>query len=1375
MAALARAHDWESTPLGPLSSWPQSLRTTVSIVLQSHFGMYIAWGPEFTQIYNDGYRPILGSTKHPALGKSTRETFAESWHIIGPMFERVRSGESIGAEDWMLPLDRNGYLEECYFIFSYSPIRDEAGDVGGVLVTASESTQRVLSERRLRTLRDLAARATEVQTPALAWLAARDALAANPADVPFALFYEVAAAGAEAHLVATTGLSPGDPAAPRVVSLEGNEPWPLGRAMRASETLTELGRFGELPSGTWSTPPTTAVVVPIARAGDAQPYGLLVLGVSAGQALNGAYREFHALIASQTAAGLATAHAYEDEKRRAETLAGIIRDKIAFFTDVSHEFRTPLTLLLGPTEEALSSVAGALTGDGLETVHLNGLRLLKLVNALLDYTRIEAGRTQALFEPVDLALTTRDLASTFRSVIENAGMTLTVDCDELPDVVHVDTKMWEKVILNLLSNAFQFTFEGGVAVSLRAIYAGRVELAVSDTGIGIPQDELKNVFNRFYRVPGARSRTHEGSGIGLALTFELVRLLGGTLRVYSTLGEGSTFIVSLPLGTAHVPAAPGVADAVHPTSVEPSLEEALRWIRREPRNAESEPGSEPTTSRPRVLVVEDDADMRDFVRRLLSLRFTVEAVADGKGALAAIKRRVPDLMVCDVVMAQLDGLGLLRVVRADPAISDLKVLLLSARAGEESRVMGLEAGADDYLDKPFAPRELLARVQTQIDLALAQRASKEARARLYNQFMQAPVAISVVVGPELVFELANPRYEALVGRSGFVGKPLREVFRELPADAPVLVMLEDIYRRGIAFTATNYRVSLDRRGDGVLEDGFFHFTCQPLIAADGSVEGLMTVAIDVTPQELARAERDALLEREKQTRAEVDAQRERLHRVLMQAPAMVSLTSGPDHVFELANPRYMRAIGNRQVIGRPIREALPELEGQGLFEMLDDIFATGRRHVVNELPVKLGTRADGRPIEAFFNATYEPMLDHDGRPEGVMTVATDVTEQVLARRRVETLANELRQSELLFRASQDASPIAFSYHRTVYAPDGAPSDFELVYQNAAAERINHVPAGREAAGSSLLETFPGLVGSDLLATYMRVATTGQTEELETFYDGEHFDSWFRVVVLRPTAQLLAFMFEDISARKHADKERERLIDALERSNAELDQFAYVAAHDLKAPLRGVSHLSQWIEADLGEHLTSESRQHMELLRGRIYRLESLIDGILSYSRAGRCESSIESVDVAKLLREVIELLAPPPGATFEIGPGMPTLDTERVPLEQVFMNLVGNALKHAQRDDPCIQISVAGNGDQYEFAIRDNGQGVAVQYHERIWKIFQKLESRDKVEGAGIGLAVVRKIVEVRGGRAWVESTPPAGATFKFTWDRRHQRYPLPG
>ena len=456
-------------------------------------------------------------------------------------------------------------------------------------------------------------------------------------------------------------------------------------------------------------------------------------GVSSRLPLNETYRSFYDLLAAAVTTAVANARAYQEERKRAEALAEIDRAKTAFFSNVSHEFRTPLTLMLGPLEDELAerdSPLPAARRERLETAHRNSLRLLKLVNSLLDFSRIEAGRTQASYESTDLAAYTAELASIFRSAVEKAGLTLVVDCPVLPESVYVDREMWEKIVLNLLSNAFKHTFEGGITVRLRW-FGEYAELAVADTGVGIPKTELPRLFERFHRVKDAKSRTHEGTGIGLALVRELVSLHGGQVCIESDEGKGSTFRVTVKTGAIHIPTdrlGTTRAPASRATRGQAYVEEALHWL----PNAAPDPSASTLLSvaspanesnetrnarRRRVLWADDNADMRDYVQRLLAERYDVIAVPDGRAALSAAQEKHPDLVLTDVMMPGLDGFGLLRELRADARTRTIPVILLSARAGEESAVEGLDAGADDYLAKPFSAQELLARVRTHLEMS----------------------------------------------------------------------------------------------------------------------------------------------------------------------------------------------------------------------------------------------------------------------------------------------------------------------------------------------------------------------------------------------------------------------------------------------------------------------------------------------------------------------------------------------------------------------------------------------------------------------------------------------------------------------------------
>jgi signal transduction histidine kinase len=744
MGGRIRGLDWASTPLGPTAAWPQSLRSAVSILLPSKAQICLFWGADLVKLYNDAYIPVLGQ-KHPGmLGRPAREVWSEIWDILGPLLRGViATGEAFRGVDYPFYLERHGFTEETFFDVSYDPVRDESGKVGGVFCIVSETTGRVLSERRLRTLRDLG-RAREGRSPAEACTLALGALASNPRDVPSVSLYLLDDGGAVAHAVGSVGIPAGGEWSPLDIAL-ADPRWDLATiAQSGRPQVLEAGSAG---AGSVAGPPERTLIHPILRAG--QCAGFVIAGTSRFAALEGDYRDFFDLVAAQIGTAVTQASAYEEERKRAEALAELDRAKTTFFSNISHEFRTPLTLMLGPLEDLLQGTPPGGRVEDRETlavIHRNGRRLLKLVNALLDFW-IQAGRHDARYEPSDLGAVTTELAGVFRSAIEQAGLGFEVRCPAGLPAVYVDRSMWEKIVLNLLSNAFKFTFEGTIAIELTD-HGSSVDLAVRDSGIGIAPTEIDRVFDRFHRVENARARTHEGSGIGLALVQELVRLHGGTVRVESAPGRGSTFAVTLPRGRAHLPDDRIAAEA---TGADRSsgggffVEEALGWLPDadaavdEPTAGAAADG-EAAPRRSRILVVDDNGDMREYVTRLLRSRWDVEAVGDGHAALASLRARPPELVLADVMMPGLDGFALLSAVRADPATRATPVILLSARAGEEARVEGLEAGADDYVTKPFSARELLARVEATLRLRELRDRAESDNARLLEKEQRARAA-----------------------------------------------------------------------------------------------------------------------------------------------------------------------------------------------------------------------------------------------------------------------------------------------------------------------------------------------------------------------------------------------------------------------------------------------------------------------------------------------------------------------------------------------------------------------------------------------------------------------------------------------------------
>jgi PAS domain S-box-containing protein len=796
MGERIRATDWSATPLGLLAEWPQSLKTAVRIMLTSRQPIWIGWGRDLLYLYNDPYKSIIGG-KHPwALGRPTKEVWREIWKEISPLLAQAMGGDQgTYVESQLLIMERSGYPEETYYTYSYSPIPDDAGNPGGIICANTDDTQRVIGERQLALLRELAAAGGESRTLSEVYDNMTRALATNQRDLPFALIYFAEPDGKALSLVGWAPFGHLHSAVPKHVLMNEASPWPLVKVIgdQAVHVLEHLeARFGAaFPPGAWDTGPQQAALIPIPARGKTGRQGVLVAGLNPFRMFEDGYRSFLTLAAGEIAASLANAQAYEEERRRAEALAEIDRAKTLFFSNISHEFRTPLTLMLGPLEDALAGDnLPSKEREQLTTAHRNSIRLLKLVNSLLDFSRIEAGRAQASYEPTDLGSFTADLASNFRSACERAGLRFVIDCPPMSAPVYVDRDMWEKIMLNLLSNAFKFTFEGEIAVRLRQVN-GQVELSVNDSGVGIPQHELPRVFERFHRIEGQKSRTYEGSGIGLALVQELVKFHKGTISLESAVGRGTTFTIALPLGRSHLPPERiGGQRTLASTAVraEAYVEEALRSLPIGDASELQPPETLAITPQPseggRILLADDNADMRAYVSRLLSSRFEVQAVADGQAAIEAIQKRKPDLVLADVMMPRLDGIGLVGAIRADSALADVPLILLSARANEQAQLEGLNAGADDYLTKPFNAHDLLARVGANIKLArLRREATRDLQyreAQFETLFNQAPLGI-YLVDSELRIREVNPTALPWFGDipGGVIGRDLGEIMRIL--------------------------------------------------------------------------------------------------------------------------------------------------------------------------------------------------------------------------------------------------------------------------------------------------------------------------------------------------------------------------------------------------------------------------------------------------------------------------------------------------------------------------------------------------------------------------------------------------------------------
>jgi PAS domain S-box-containing protein len=1160
--------------------------------------MFIAWGAHRSMLYNDSYISVLAG-KHPwALGRPAQEVWAEIWHILGPHWHHVfNKGEGTWAEDLLLLMNRSGYDEETYFTFSYSPIRGEGGIVEGMFCACQETTEKVVGERRLKTLRELAAQAALGKSPEAAVEMAMKTLSGNPADVPFALFYLLGEDGRTAFRtgIAGFGTDERDRLSCPETEAEDLDGWPLGRVLHegVAQVIDKLpARLNPLSSGPWKQPATRAILLPIQFAAHEKPSGILISGVSPVRPLDEGYRTFFEVAAGQIASAVANARAYQQERKRAEALAEIDRAKTVFFSNVSHEFRTPLTLMLGPVEDLLATsnvgLPPAAKGQ-LEIVNRNGLRLLRLVNTLLDFSRIEAGRVQAVYEPTDLAAFTTELASVFRAATERAGLRLSVVCQRLPELVYVDRDMWEKVVLNLVSNAFKFTLEGEIEVSLRAA-DGAAELRVRDTGVGIPAEEMPRIFERFHRVQNMRSRTHEGSGIGLALVQELIKLHGGTVRAESRLNEGTTFIVRVPLGKDHLPqdridATRNLASTA--VGAAPFVEEALRWLPEQPaveEGIEAIPKNEllpipspqePDEKRPWVIVADDNADMRQYLVRILSERYNVKPVPDGQAALSAARERRPDLILSDIMMPGLDGFALLREIRADELLKTVPVILLSARAGEESRVEGLQHGADDYLIKPFSARELLARVGAHLEMARIRKESEKALLQsetryrtLFDTMLEGFCIVEMVFDPEgnpvdYRFLEINSAFERQTGLHDARGKLMRDLAQDHEAH------WFEIYGK-VAITGEPAHFMHEAKA--------LHRWYEVYAYRVGGQESRQVAIMfnDITERKQAE---EKLREREQRLR-------------MFYHSGIVGMFSWHlDGRITEVNDRYLEMVGYTR-----------------------EDFEAGRMKWAEMTPPE-----------------YEPLDRHA----------------------IEELA---------------ATGLDTPYEKEFIRKDGS--------------RV------------------PVLLGA---ATVNEDRTEGVAFVLDVS-EGRRAEE-----ALRRSEQRYKSLHAELEVRV-----QERTTE-LQRKNRELQDFAFIASHDLNEPLRKIQTLGSLLASKGADGWSEENRDYISRITGSACRMQELLAALLNYSRIEAKGESFKPAPLDDVVRDAIsdmEVEIRAAGAQLSVG-NLPTIMGDPNQLRQLFQNLIGNAIKYRRLEvSPTIDIRGAENNGQCRILVEDNGIGFDEKYLE---------------------------------------------------------------
>ncbi|WP_164851339.1 ATP-binding protein [Larkinella soli] len=1374
---LMRSIDWSATSLGPAADWPRSLKTCVRIILTSRQPMFVWWGTDLVNLYNDPYKAIVGG-KHPeALGQPASAVWREIWDQVGPRAEAaLRTNEGTYDEALLLIMERNGYPEETYYTFSYSPVPDDDGRAVGILCANTDDTGRIIGERQLRTLKDLGKQAMEAKALDEVFQKIIQVLKANPQDFPFAFLYQIENEGRQARLVGTTAVEIPEKVASPHIDLTGTDEVPrlFSEVVQSGKMVQIDGlihRFGRLPSGFWPQSPDRALLIPIQISGQKLPLAVLKVGMNPFRLPDEKYLSFFQLVADQISSGLASVLAYEQERERAEALAEIDRAKTTFFSNISHEFRTPLTLMLGPLENLIREETIDLSDDqrrNLEATHRNAMRLLRLVNNLLDFSRIEAGRTLARFSPVDLSAATVDLAGSFRSVIETAGLQFEVRCERLSRSVFVDPEMWEKIVLNLLSNAFKYTLQGRIGVHLREEDRQAV-LEVEDTGVGIPAHELPRMFERFHRIQNSAGRTHEGSGIGLSLVMELLKLHQGAIEVRSEEGRGSVFTVRIPFGKAHLPEGQVTESddpALSSMLKEFYLTEALS-LASDGIGEAADPPAEPKAAAPpaaaetagagrknRVLVVDDNADMREYIGRLLGKPYEVETAPNGQAALERVRRQRPDLIVSDIMMPVMDGVELVRILKNHPDTERIPVILVSARAGEEARIEGYETGADDYLVKPFSAKELLARVGAHIRL---RRKVEESRS-YYRQLVESLPAAVYTCDHQGRIQLYNRKAVELWGREPEIRREFwcgslkcyRSDGSELPVDqSPMAVALKTARPPGP-------QEVIIERPDG--ERRHILANPQPLFDPDGRMTGAVSMLVDVT--DLKRTEQ-ALRESERRFRTVADS-----------APVLIWM-AGTDRLCDFFNAGWLRFTGRtmEQELGNGWAEGV---HPDDMDRCLDIYHSAFDARTEFEMEYRL-RRHDG--VYRWIFDRGLPRFGPEGDFLGYIGTCMDIHELKTGREELETRVRErtaelVAKNEELEDQKEFAETILDSSVDVIAVFD---REFRFLSLNRKGEELYKLKEA-EVVGRKITDVFPQVVKSNMLKNLSR-ALEGHIVNDPAYFSAvlnRHFENFY--IPLRregdAVLQVLAIGHdhtEIIEATENLKQVNRELL----RTNHELEQFAYIASHDLQEPLRKIQTFSELLTETLdGEEI---SQKYLEKIRSSAQRMSILIRDVLNYSRLSRADEQFEVTDPNRVLAAILadfELLIDEKQARIEAEP-LPPLRAVPLQINQLFSNLISNSLKFSEGNT---RISITGrnlgpeevaqnarlNPDLRYAEIRfsDNGIGFDQQYAEQIFTIFHRLNGRNAYSGTGIGLALCRKIAENHQGAISAVSELGRGATF---------------
>jgi signal transduction histidine kinase/CheY-like chemotaxis protein len=689
---LARTIDWSATPLGPAKDWPRSLQTVVSTILHSRHPMFLWWGPELIQFYNDAYLPSFGRGKHPgAMGQRGRDCWQETWPIMWPQIDDVmtRRGSSWN-EDHLVPMFRNGRIEEVYWTYGYSPVFDDDGVVGGTLVLCTETTSRVVAERRTRTMRLLSEKSAWATDSSSLLQKAIEVIGDASHDIPFALFYCDEGTPGHPHLLGGVGFP--DQATQAMADARARQILEDGIRQSKSAWSSAIDPSG-LPGGPWPESPTTVYVAQLKKSRLGQPNGFTVFGLSPRLPFDDVYRDHLDQISAHTSLALSRVDALmvrsvvESEREKLlSDLEAAGRAKDEFLAMLGHELRNPLSPIV--TALQLMKLRGD-TGTSREqqVIQRQLDHVIRLVDDLLDVSRITRGK-------IELRRETVEIAAIIGQAVEMASMLLEQRAHRLSVEVEKQGLLWEgdpvrlaQVVANLLTNAARYTPHGGdIRIACRR-EDGELVLSVRDNGAGIPAELLPRIFDLFIQGKRNVDRAAGGLGLGLTLVKTLVNLHGGTVSAQSDgPGTGSEFVIRLP-----VPSLDGASGK----RAAPHLD------RSSSRGADCR----------RILLVDDNIDAADLLADALrSSGHEVEVANDPVEALEKARLVPPEVAILDIGLPVMDGYELAERLRTQPTLNGCRFIALTGYGQERDRSRSRAHDFANHFVKPVGVDVLLAAI-----------------------------------------------------------------------------------------------------------------------------------------------------------------------------------------------------------------------------------------------------------------------------------------------------------------------------------------------------------------------------------------------------------------------------------------------------------------------------------------------------------------------------------------------------------------------------------------------------------------------------------------------------------------------------------------